>query len=322
MNNKIKFEIWDKDPLSSDRVGTHYLTFKESMNTEPRWANLYGPPLHADSEYADLMTKFGDKGSHYRGRFLYSIQSHPEENPKCGTRDLKFVFPKHPSPSTKTKNYELKVALYETIELPEMAQACIHIACGPYEAKSSVVKIENSRAVFNQYVNMPRITSTDAFEDIPDVILYLAKSEKVTDRICFKRLKASDLMDVNKKKWEIDNYLLEEDKAIDALDDEEFPGILQMRIKMYSRDPEDEFPSDLFKSPDEYYIEYCLQIHLYMGRNFPAADETGAADPFIIARCMGKKAKSKTKFETLNPGFFQTLEMVVSLPPLGDKNVI
>jgi Ca2+-dependent lipid-binding protein len=58
-----------------------------------------------------------------------------------------------------------------------------------------------------------------------------------------------------------------------------------------------------------------------MGRDFPPADESGAADPFVIARCQGKKAKSRTKFETLNPGFYETLELVVSLPPFNDKDV-
>ena len=57
-----------------------------------------------------------------------------------------------------------------------------------------------------------------------------------------------------------------------------------------------------------------------MGRNFPPADETGGADPFVIARCQGKKDKSRVKHETLNPGWFETLEMMVSLPPIGDKN--
>lgn len=58
-----------------------------------------------------------------------------------------------------------------------------------------------------------------------------------------------------------------------------------------------------------------------MGREFPAADETGCSDPFIIARCQGKKARSKTKYETLNPGFFEVMELVVELPPMGDLNV-
>lgn len=39
----------------------------------PRWANLYGPQLIAEGEQADLMTNFGELGSTYRGRFLYSV---------------------------------------------------------------------------------------------------------------------------------------------------------------------------------------------------------------------------------------------------------
>lgn len=53
-----------------------------------------------------------------------------------------------------------------------------------------------------------------------------------------------------------------------------------------------------------------------MGRDFPAADETGASDPFVITRCMGHQKRSKTKYETLNPGFFETLSLKVRLPPL------
>ena len=95
--------------------------------------------------------------------------------------------------------------------------------------------------------------------------------------------------------------------------------MIYARIKMYSKDPEDEFPADLFKDESN-YKEYLLHLHLYMGRDFPAADETGASDPFIIARCMGSKSKSTTKFETLNPGFFETLRLKIKLPPIGDPN--
>ena len=48
-----------------------------------------------------------------------------------------------------------------------------------------------------------------------------------------------------------------------------------------------------------------------MGRDFPPADESGAADPFVFARSMGQKAKSRVKYETLNPGWFETLEIVI-----------
>ena len=75
--------------------------------------------------------------------------------------------------------------------------------------------------------------------------------------ICFKRLKAKDLLDISGRKFDIQSYLLEEDKSVDKLDDEEFPGIIYARIKMYSKDAEDDFPKDLFKGIDA-YTDYLL----------------------------------------------------------------
>jgi hypothetical protein len=151
MNNKIKIEIWDDDLDSDERVGTFYLEFPKFMNKnlEPRWANLYGPPLHATGDYADFMTKYNDKGSVYRGRVLYSVGSHNEDKPKSKAKDLKFSFPSLPSPNPKERSYMLKIALYEGLELPEFEEFSIHVTCGPYEVKSNLVKCVNSRAIWN-----------------------------------------------------------------------------------------------------------------------------------------------------------------------------
>jgi hypothetical protein len=35
---------------------------------------------------------------------------------------------------------------------------------------------------------------------------------------------------------------------MDRLDDEQFPGIIYGRIKLYSKDVEDKFPKDIFKT--------------------------------------------------------------------------
>lgn len=64
------------------------------------------------------------------------------------------------------------------------------------------------------------IRAPEVVEDIYDVIIYLALDDKPGSKICFKRIKAADLLDINGKKWEIENYLLEEDKSVDKLDDE------------------------------------------------------------------------------------------------------
>jgi hypothetical protein len=259
MNNKIKIEVWDDDLAKDERVGTCYVNFKDLMNksSEPKWANLYGPPLQAEGEYADLMTKYEDKGSTYRGRLLYSVTTHDEENPKSTSTDLKFSFPSNPAPYPKEKAYLLKVALYEGIELPEFEEFAITVSCGPYETKSKLVKNNNSRAVWNQYLPDLVIRAPENVDEIWDVFIYLSTSNNLTDRICFKRIKAKDLLDIRGKKWTIDKYLLEEDKSIDPLDDEQFPGIIQARIKLYAKGPEDKFPADLFKDESE-YLDYLL----------------------------------------------------------------
>lgn len=120
-----------------------------------------------------------------------------------------------------------------------------------------MVKCQDSRVIWNEYVEL-NIRAPDVQEDIPDVILYLSgDSSDALARICFKRIKAQSLLDQNGKAFDIQNYILEEDKSIDALDDEQFPGIIQACIKLYSKDPLDDFSPDRFLSHDQ-YTEYLL----------------------------------------------------------------
>ena len=157
------------------------------------------------------MTKFGDKGSTYRGRILYSVSTQNHENPKSGTTDLKFSFPANPSPNPVEKAYFLKIALYEGIELPDVDEVAVHVSCGPFRAVSKLVKNENSRAVWNEYLPDLTIRAPANHDEISDVIVYLATSTNWSDRICFKRIKAKDLLDVNGRKFDIERILLQED---------------------------------------------------------------------------------------------------------------
>lgn len=62
-------------------------------------------------------------------------------------------------------------------------------------------------------------------------------------------------------------------------------------------------------------------MYLYMGRDLPSADDTGLSDPFIVFKCAGAEAESHHKAETLNPGWFQTLEMDIKIPEIGNDLV-
>lgn len=178
MNNLVKVEVWDDNFLKDARVGTHYLKFKDiqNKNSGARWMNLYGPPLlsdFGDADYADLMTLQGaEKGSTYRGRLLYTVETKDSDNPLTGTRELHSVH-NVTDETVRVKLYLLKVALYEGVELPELFKNYAVVAsCGPYEVASTFAQCKNSKASWNQYLDL-RIRGPELAEDIPDIILYL-----------------------------------------------------------------------------------------------------------------------------------------------------
>jgi hypothetical protein len=143
MNNKIKLEVWDDDLYNDERVGTHYINFKQAMNKSdaPRWANLYGPQLFVEGDNAAAMTKYSDKGACYRGRILYAITTHDADKPISGMKEIKFNFPSNPPPNPKENKYLIKIALYEGLMMPEgYDEYSIHVACGPYEVRSKMAE--------------------------------------------------------------------------------------------------------------------------------------------------------------------------------------
>jgi hypothetical protein len=66
MNRKIRCEIWDADWGRDERTGTFIVPFptkkEDQIETEPRWANMYGPPFGEFGSKADYMTKYSDFG--------------------------------------------------------------------------------------------------------------------------------------------------------------------------------------------------------------------------------------------------------------------
>jgi hypothetical protein len=77
MNRKIRWEVWDSDVGRDERSGTFIVQFptkeEDMVKTEPKWANMYGPPFGMFNRKADYMSKFSEAGKVFHLKFRNSL---------------------------------------------------------------------------------------------------------------------------------------------------------------------------------------------------------------------------------------------------------
>jgi hypothetical protein len=149
---------------------------------------------------------------------------------------------------------------------------------------------------------------------LPDIFIYLVKS-KEGKPMCFKRIPAKQLLDEafqGPPTW----HLLQEDKAIDALDDGDFPGSVLLKLgfgleRTYNElDKQWDIPRPVLQTRRPFQ----LRCHCYQARDLLAADSNGLADPFIKISFRGQNQKLEKQRFTTNPLWYQTLTFDCELP--------
>ncbi|KAF1772463.1 C2 domain [Phytophthora cactorum] len=115
----------------------------------------------------------------------------------------------------------------------------------------------------------------------------------------------------------LDWISMKEDQAIDALEDETFPGNVLVRMgfgteEMAMQTGWDRSDLDAVNKR----IPYQLRVHIYQGRRLPPADSNGLLDPFLVVRCMGEEMLTSKKKKTRDPLWYETLHFDVNLPEL------
>lgn len=325
--NQSKFitcEVWDYDLIGSDDlIGTFKVKFQDIREKElqVRWANLYGAPLTAkDEKQAELMTLYGETmGSTYRGRVLYGFTSGYVGEPKTETKPLKFHFPEDPIPQSSQRTYLLRVDIWEGNELPERKQAIIHVAIGPYIVKTKPITISNGRASWFESLEDKRVVFPCNKDEIPDIIIYYADANEEDRRHAFSRIKASEVLidSLDQKPFKPRVIKFKEDRSLDLITDDEFPGFLFASINLYAINPPERLPlTNNIKMED-----FQLRVHLFIGRSLPPADQEGVSDPFVIIRCGGQTVRSTIKQSTLNPGWYETMKLNVTLPAFEEGHI-
>ncbi len=106
---------------------------------------------------------------------------------------------------------------------------------GPYHRQSQTLEVNNSFCIFNEALQPITERFPDDVNQIPDFIIYIGKNDEKKSRICFKRVPAFAILDQEGEQddWNMCQIVMKEDTAKDALNDEEFPGIINLRLKLY-----------------------------------------------------------------------------------------
>eukprot|EP01016_Furgasonia_blochmanni_P049256 TRINITY_DN7455_c0_g1_i2.p1 TRINITY_DN7455_c0_g1~~TRINITY_DN7455_c0_g1_i2.p1 ORF type:complete len:1220 (-),score=269.58 TRINITY_DN7455_c0_g1_i2:385-4044(-) len=160
-----------------------------------------------------------------------------------------------------------------------------------------------------------RVVFPTEIEDCPDIIVYWADENLEERRHSFSRIKASSILDRDNPRPE--RLRMKEDRSLNLIEDDEFPGSIFAKIQLFSRPPQKSIKLDRRRLQTD---KYEARFFLFMGRGLPPADETGACDPFVIIRCAGQSIKSQVSNSTLNPCWFEVLTMTIEIPPFKREN--
>ena len=155
---------------------------------------------------------------------------------------------------------------------------------------------------WNELVEAPLRLPADP-KQLPDTFVYLCRGTGGDDRICYLRLSTLELIH-NGMTAHAQWYQFKEDKAINAIPDDDIPGSVCLRLGfadglMDTTAISREWQRDLQRMQS--MQPYELRVHVYQARNLPATDATGSLDPFVVVSCMGEKRQSSRKNQTCNP---------------------
>lgn len=315
MSDVVKVQLYDYDLGSADDlIGTVFLSYKElrAHPLAPRWFNMYGGPEFCDSDVAMEMNNGITEGTNYRGRVLIEASVRQVNKPKISIEkieDLKLSY------LPQMSNWVLQVDVYQANEIPLKGKWRCEVCCGNSSFTGHEVLLEDGLVKWFSAIMTNDNSSTDLPLKLPsdpnfcpDLFIYLTRGDK---RISFFRVPFQEVVNagwVVAPRW----ICMKEDKVLDRLSDEQFPGnlLIGVRAGLLENLPKDVHPNArpllaVGGHRDESLMSFGnLAITLKCGRGLPATDiSTNACDPFVILRLGETSVTSKTIRRECNPSW-------------------
>jgi hypothetical protein len=272
-------------------------------------------------DYGDLYNNVPDRGSVWKGRALLQFrieksESRPEKYRKPEIipfrRKLKEL---PPNREPLTRSYVLQAAVFSGVNLPDFDKLLskqglrIKISIGLNEIFTKTAKFEKGLCRWNDFIRSEPFLLPQDLKQLPDIFIHLLREDDKP--VCFYRLKAADPKTSTcygfhqNASW----ILLQEDKSIDALPKDQFPGQVLLRLGFGPESESKETLTQWRQTLDDArsLSSYQLRVHIFQGADLPAADSNGMSDPFVKCYFLDTHLKTKTMKKTLYPAYYETL---------------
>lgn len=315
---------------------------EDQETVEPRWFNLYGPPLRRiNKKRAQVVSQNPELGSTYRGRVLLSMEKvespMPSESERFHTKRMKDTPPMstavtNESRFPKTVKYVLRCALYCGADIPQFHSLAstktkmrVTISIGSYEMHFEPQPVrKDGRADWEQYKERWPIVLPADLTQLPDVIVVLSRQLEKDDFIgvSFARAPAADFFVKGftaKSEWIHLKEEVSRRQTKYALDKSQSPGSLLMRIgfgreEIAARQPWGE-EDELFAPFRNLTVHREIRVHIFQFRKLVIPEgKTRLPNPFVSVTCCGQTKKTAPKYKTLDPLFYESLVFMVQVP--------
>ena len=237
------YNVYGKPEFKNDALASKAVRF--AKNAERALENAV--------DFNELYNNVPDKGSTFKGRVLCKFRVATKRPTKFDTVEVKPFILKIPknvrTPAPPSQSYVLKAFVVVGNMLPNFKDLSatklvtsgitnqdlrVKVTIGAVELTTKPAKDEDGMCRWNELLRSEPIQFPRDINQIPDIIVYLVNN--ANKPVCFRRIKPGALnqetgdiefIGFNKK---ADWVILQEDKVINAIDDEDFPGSLLIKL--------------------------------------------------------------------------------------------
>lgn len=157
------------------------------------------------------------------------------------------------------------------------------------------------------------MTEYQSIEEMDKIFVYLMEGDKP---ICYWSGKVTEFTDPNPKyRW----LTMKVDKSIGKVDKEYEAGMIQFKLSINDTRKNGAIDYKVFdawkKAPPRRLETRKIRCFIFQCRDIPSADADGSSDAYISLWNPDNKKEVKTKVieDSLNPIYFETLEMLYDL---------